>query len=478
MTIAHDAATTARSIAETLKTWVVKEVGGPGRLPIILILASVLGLDAADKGTISAVAGQIEKAFDINNIQMGLLIAVVSFIGALASLPMGVLADRVNRRNVLTGVILLWAAAMVVSGTASSYIYLLLTRLFLGAVTAAAWPCVASLVGDFFPARERAGIYGLILSGELIGTGIGFFISGEVSSLANWHWSFYAMAVPSLAIVWLVWRFLPEPERGKQGWISASELGSAQSSGAAQKVLEAKVQPRQHLVLRQDPTQRSLWWAIKYLLQLPTYDLLIIASALAYFFFAGVRAFAMIYLTNHYDLSRSAVSALVFIVGIGALAGFIGGGRLAEWLLRKGYLNIRIVLPAIALYISIPFLGGGIWTTSVWLGIILLTLGTCALAAAVAPIDAARLDIIHPRLWGRGEAGRTVLRTSFEGGAPLLFGAVSVWLGGGANGLMWTFLIMLFPMLVAGSLVLPGMRTYPRDVATAAASAAATARNA
>jgi hypothetical protein len=71
-----------------------------------------------------------------------------------------------------------------------------------------------------------------------------------------------------------------------------------------------------------------------------------------------------------------------------------------------------------------------------------------------------------------------VLRTSFEGGAPLLLGPVSVWLGGGANGLMWTFLVMLFPMLVARSLVLPGRRTYPRDVATAAASAAATAKNA
>jgi len=59
-----------------------------------------------------------------------------------------------------------------------------------------------------------------------------------------------------------------------------------------------------------------------------------------------------------------------------------------------------------------------------------------------------------------------------------LFGAVSVWLGGGANGLMWTFLRMLFPMLVAGSLVLPGTRTYPRDIATAAASAAATAKDA
>jgi hypothetical protein len=141
-------------------------------------------------------------------------------------------------------------------------------------------------------------------------------------------------------------------------------------------------------------------------------------------------------------------------------------------------LNIRIIQPAIALFISVPFLGFGIWTTNVWLGIILLTCGTFALAAAVAPIDAARLDIIQPRLWGRAEAGRTALRTTFEGGAPLLFGAVSVWLGGGSNGLMWTFLLMLFPMLLAAFLVLPGMRTYPRDVATAAASVEATGKSA
>ena len=41
---------------------------------------------------------------------------------------------------------------------------------------------------------------------------------------------------------------------------------------------------------------------------------------------------------------------------------------------------------------------------------------------------------------------------------------------------MWTFLIMLVPMLAASSLVLPGLRSYPRDVATAAASVEATAK--
>ena len=103
-----------------------------------------------------------------------------------------------------------------------------------------------------------------------------------------------------------------------------------------------------------------------------------------------------------------------------------------------------------------------------------MVIGAAALTAALAPIDAARLDIVHPRLWGRGEAGRMALRSLFEGGAPLLFGAMSYWLGGGTRGLMWTFLVMLLPLLIACALVVPGMRTYPRDVATAAASAAAT----
>jgi hypothetical protein len=74
-------------------------------------------------------------------------------------------------------------------------------------------------------------------------------------------------------------------------------------------------------------------------------------------------------------------------------------------------------------------------------------------------------------MWGRGEAGRTALRSFFEGGAPLLFGALSDWLGGGASGLEWTFLIMLLPMLAAGALAIAARRSYPRDVATAAASA-------
>ncbi len=458
----------ATDLVDAAKTRILEVAGGPARLQVIVVLAAVLGLDTAQMGSLSAVSDRLKTAFDIGNTEIGLLLAVTSFVGAIATLPMGILADRMRRQTILIVAVLVWAAAMILSGTATSYFYLLGTRLFLGAVTAVAWPCTASLTGDFFPARDRASIYGLILSGELIGAGIGFFVAGEVSSFASWRWAFFVMASPSIVLAWVLWRYLPEPERGGQTWLEAGESdpeaasrpsnrkepGSGtpgQPDQVQQKVREARVGPRQDQIIRQDPTGWSWWRAMIYLLRLPTYSLLIVASTLAYFFFSGARAFAMIYFPPHYGLARSVAAALVIFLGFGALAGLLVGGRISRRLLDKGKINARIIVPAVALFLSVPFLAIGIWLSIPWIGVPVLMVGTGLLAAALAPIDAARLDIIHPRLWGRGEAGRMALRAGFEGGAPLLFGVMSVWLGGGTSGLMWTLLIMLLPMLIAGA---------------------------
>src|SRR5204863_323750 len=83
------------------------------------------------------------------------LVSVTSLVAAVASLPFGVLADRVRRTWVLGGAITLWGAAMIWSAAVGSFGELLLARVFLGGVTAAAGPMVASLVGDYFPAAER-----------------------------------------------------------------------------------------------------------------------------------------------------------------------------------------------------------------------------------------------------------------------------------------------------------------------------------
>jgi predicted MFS family arabinose efflux permease len=484
------AASQTPSFLHAIKDRLVDALGGPARFQVILVMAAVLGLDGADKGTVSAVSDQLKQVFDIGNVEIGLLLAVVSFVGAIATLPMGVLADRVRRRVVLMIAVATWAAAMIACGIATSYWFLLVCRLALGAVTAAAWPCIASMTGDFFPARERPSIFGLILSGELIGAGFGFVVAGEVSTLLDWRWGFYAMALPSIVLVWVIWRYLPEPDRGTQNWLeigeedpeaaSGSGQGTARSApdgGAAEALtsveetaLKANIRPRPDMIVREDPTRWSLLRTLGYLLRVPSYRLLIIASMLAYFFFSGMRGFAMIYFTEHFGLSRWLVTFLAIVVGAGAVVGLVAGGRIADRIVDRGRLEGRVTMPAVALFLSIPLLALGIWTTNVWIALAALTAGAGSLAAALAPIDAARLDIVHPRMWGRAEAGRMTIRSVFEGAAPLLFGAVSRWLGGGHGALMWTYLIMLIPTASAGFFVIPVRRAYPRDVATAAAS--------
>jgi hypothetical protein len=77
-----------------------------------------------------------------------------------------------------------------------------------------------------------------------------------------------------------------------------------------------------------------------------------------------------------------------------------------------------------------------------------------------------------PLLWGRAEGVRTFLRTLAQALAPLLFGAVSDYVfGGGRSGLMWTFVVMLAPLAASAVFLARGLRTYPRDVAVAAAEA-------
>src|SRR6266571_4185828 len=155
-------------------------LGGAERTRVIVLLAAVLALSSADTATVGASATSLRHALHISNTDIGLLVTVTSLVAAVASLPFGVLADRVRRTSTLGGAIVLWGAAMIWSASAPTFGQLLVARLFLGGVTAAAGPIVASLVGDWFASSERGRIYGYIIAGELVGAAVGFGVTGGI----------------------------------------------------------------------------------------------------------------------------------------------------------------------------------------------------------------------------------------------------------------------------------------------------------
>lgn len=208
----------------SLQAWLSRNVEGPledlagghARLRVILMLACILALDAADKATLGAVAAQLEPALHINNVEVGLLVAVTVASSALLTLPFGVLVDRFNRRNLLVVGIVLWSLAMVWCGAAGSYRMLFAARLALGVVMAIGSPAIASLVGDCFRASERSRIYGYIISGELIGVAIGFLVSGNIAAL-SWRAPFVVLAVLGVVLAYFIVCKFPEPRRGGRG---------------------------------------------------------------------------------------------------------------------------------------------------------------------------------------------------------------------------------------------------------------------
>ena len=101
-----------KGLAAAVAAHPTKAIGGPRRVRAIGLLALVLALDAADKGTVGAVAPQLEHALRLSNTQLGLLTAAPAGMGALGAIPAGMLTDRVRRVPLLGGSVLLWSAAM------------------------------------------------------------------------------------------------------------------------------------------------------------------------------------------------------------------------------------------------------------------------------------------------------------------------------------------------------------------------------
>ena len=482
-----------RRVGRTARGRLVTAVGGPARTRVVVLLACVLALASADTATVGASAVDLRRSLGISNTDIGLLVSVTSLVAAVFSLPFGVLADRARRTWILGFALVTWGVGMLWSAAAGSFGDLLFARVFLGAVTAAAGPVVASLTGDWFPASERGRIYGYILAGELLGAGAGFAFTGDIAAL-SWRAAFVILALPAFVLAWLIIR-LPEPARGGSGVpanahaapppaapqpspgapreAAAPPSQGAQQDGVRRLAAEKGVKPNPELTAR-GSAPMTIVGAIRYVLAVRTNVVLIISGAFGYYFLAGVQTFGSEFVAGQYHIGQVVANLLLLVIGAGAVVGVLAGGPASDMLLRRGHLSARVTTAAVAASIATVAFIPALITHSALAALPYVVIAAAGLTAQNPPIDAARLDIMPPWLWGRAEGVRTFLRTAAQALAPLLFGAVSDSIfGGGTSGLRWTFVVMLLPLAAAAAFLYRARRLYPVDVATASAATSA-----
>ncbi|GIV50133.1 MAG: MFS transporter [Candidatus Kapaibacterium sp.] len=139
----------------------------------------------------------VQRTFGVSPDVAGMLLAVFTLPGLVLTPLGGYLADRVGRRGVLVGSLLLFAAAGAAALSAERFEHLVVVRIIQGIGAASLGALNVTLISDFFDGHERVRLLGFNHSVLSIGTAILPIISGWLAG-ANWRLPF---ALPIVGVI-------------------------------------------------------------------------------------------------------------------------------------------------------------------------------------------------------------------------------------------------------------------------------------
>jgi MFS family permease len=328
-----------------------------------------------DRQILPAVQEKIRKDWDLSDRELGWLGTAFIVLYAVVGLPLGRLADVWRRKWILAAGVGLWSLMTLGSGFATSFVWLVLTRIGVGIGEASCAPTSTSLIGDLVPAERRARALSLFMIGLPVGLALSFFVSGTIAERRGWQEAFYVAAVPGLLLA-VAALFIADPERGAADRHAAAPGGGLPFLAVVRHVLSL-------------PT---MWWIIA-------------SGALHNFNMYALGTFVASFLKRYHQVSVEMagwVSGMIYFFGA---LGIFAGGWLGDRAFRRGvsgrlhvaWIGLAAAIPCLLLALAVP--AGQLWLCALWLlpGYMLLYLYYGTVYATIQ-------DIIEPSLRGMAMA--------------------------------------------------------------------------
>jgi MFS family permease len=144
-----------------------------------LIATAVLSY--TDRQVLSLLVDPIRSDMGISDTQISLLLGTAfAVIYGLAGIPLGLLADRISRRNLIFTGVSVWSLGTIACGLSHNFGEIFASRIVVGLGEAALSPAAISLISDYFPPSRRGTAVGFFLSGIAMGSGAAILIGGGV----------------------------------------------------------------------------------------------------------------------------------------------------------------------------------------------------------------------------------------------------------------------------------------------------------
>jgi len=328
----------------------------------------------------------VQRDLKISDTQFGLLQGFAfAIFYCVAGLPLGWLVDRWSRRNIIVCGIAMWSMMTMLSGRASSFLYLFTARIGVGVGEATLNPAACSMMADMFSRGKLTRAVGIFTTGAMMGTGIAFLFGGKLLGVLG------ARSVITLQLI--------GPTRP---WQVAFLAAGAPGFILALLMMTVHEPPRPHASEGNSPT----WAAVSVFLR-ARWTVLVLhftgfscLTMMLYGFMTWVPAlFIRIYGMSPASVGL-AIGAALTVFGI---AGLIAGAAMADRWTRLGDPDAHMRVGLVGMAVALPFA-------------LLLSLGTNVILGMVS-LSGLFLGLLLPS--AAGPAGLQLITP------PLLRGRIS-----------------------------------------------------
>ncbi|MBG9905941.1 MFS transporter [Bacillus paranthracis] len=264
---------------------------------ILAIVAFFVGLDSL---LVAPLLPVITETISIPDGSGGLLITIYALCYGITAPVLGTMSDRVGRKRMIIIGFTIFSISTFCTGLAKSFEILLLFRGLTGLSGAMIMPSVFALVGDKVTYESRGKAMGTIMGAMVGSTVIGVPIGAFLSEVGNWQWTFYSIGLLTLFLTLLVNRILRNEKQIKMVLVNVSVLFALLA---------------------------TFLWTIG---------------------LHGMFSYIGVYYGNNFGLSVGEIGVVIFLAGVGSVAGNILGGKLADKIGKKNVISIASIVTSIS----------------------------------------------------------------------------------------------------------------------------------
>ena len=317
-----------------------------------MILCFVYVLNFLDRQLLSILAKPIQDELGVTDGELGRIGGLYfALFYCVLAIPVGWIADRVNRVRLLSVACALWSAATIACGLAANYPQLAVARMAVGVGEAGGVPPSYAIVSDYFPSGKRGTALSIFNLGPPIGMASGIAFGASVAAAYDWRTAFVFVGVVGIVTALVVWLFVREPERGGLDAPRGSRVDAV-------------------------PARAPFWPTCRKFFANPVLLRLSLATGVTQIVTYATLNFTTLFLMREKGMTLQQVALYyALLIAISVCAGMYTSGRLIDKFAKRSK-TAYAYLPGLALAIAIPFFVAFVATPDWRLALVFLAVPT------------------------------------------------------------------------------------------------------